>query len=211
MMHRALLLLASAAAGVNDHFVEQTALSDWCAWVPPMALQYVSECNASTAAAQSNGVGCLEWCPWVPAPAWQNISDCQRCVAAQNRSEADDDAESPRAGLKVARNGTASPGWCKYVPWGCRPEVPKCVGYEHGYGAPIDADRPECRSWCQWVPGPSWSFAPGCQSCIAGGAYYAPGGLGCESWCTWVPRGKWWHTAGCLGCIDPAESLPIAR
>jgi len=204
-MHRfaggALLLLAAAAAGVNDDFVEQTALSDWCAWVPPMTLQYVSDCNASTAAVQSTGLGCLDWCPWVPAPAWQNISECQRCGATRNRSEADQDAASPRAGLKVARNALASFDWCEYVPWACRPQVPICAGYEHGFGAPIDADRPDCQSWCQWVPGRSWRFAPGCKSCIAGGP-------GCDSWCAWVPRSSWWHTAGCLACIDPAESLP---
>ncbi|CAE7208987.1 GIP, partial [Symbiodinium pilosum] len=188
MMLRIAAFLVSAAGATAPN-------SDWCAWVPKGALQYVSECNSTVKVADPLSAGCGVWCPWVPQPVWHNITVCQRCEMAKISSEVASPGTSS-TGLKVKQAAPAVyPAWCAYVPWASLPKVLPCAGYKDGYGRPVDGYRPDCQGWCQWVPGPSWQFAPGCKGCTAGAADYVPAGLGCASWCEWVPRASWQFTS----------------
>ena len=75
-----LLLAPSAAAHLPD-----VPASEWCAWIPFRALEYVDDCQENSTAATipvQVTEGCVDWCLWVPGPTWNSIEVCHHCVSS---------------------------------------------------------------------------------------------------------------------------------
>ncbi|CAE6917128.1 SIS3, partial [Symbiodinium sp. CCMP2456] len=199
----AYLLFATSAVAVPD-----VPASEWCAWVPPNALKYVSNCSNTTASLPEIKKGCADWCPWVPGPSWKEVPHCLTCNASSPQGAV---AETePRSGLKVK---VAAPLWCRTIP-------PGSLQYVRGCGhspAIASSSQGPCLSWCQWVPAPSWQYTGDCRGCgtpgVASGPAPAPPTHAphapvsapnpngkCDQWCAYVPSPSWQYTPDCHGC-----------
>jgi len=215
-----LLLAPSAAAHLPD-----VPASEWCAWIPFRALEYVEDCQENSTAATipvQVTEGCVDWCLWVPGPTWNSIEVCHHCVSStdspanatvDNGTEPANTSETETIGEPKPESAPTSlrgkslksfvgyPSWCSTIPWGSLQYVPDCRGYRGsdvaGYYGPY------CASWCQWVPSPSWQYVSSCERCGGGpvGVPVGPYSGDCASWCQRVPMLSWQYTSGCSGCF----------
>lgn len=215
-----LLLAPSAAALAPD-----VPASEWCAWIPFRALEYVDDCQENSTAATSPvqvTEGCVDWCLWVPGPTWNSIEVCHQCVSStdspanatvDNGTEPANTSETATIGEPKPESAPTSlrgkslksfvgyPSWCSTIPWGSLQYVPDCRGYRGSDVAVYYG--PYCASWCQWVPSPSWQYVSSCERCGGQpvGVPVGPYSGDCASWCQWVPMLSWQYTSGCSGCF----------
>ena len=199
MAFRALLFLVLAPAVAAD--TPDVPASDWCAWIPMRALEFVSDCQGNRTVTSQvptthTTQGCADWCLWVPGPSWKSIELCYMCAAIA--------APPANASSNASANASAA-----NVTEAAHHAQAEAIGEPKPESAPTSLRGKSLfsyPSWCSTIPWGSLQYVPDCRGYRGSGnaVYYGPS---CTSWCQWVPSPSWQYVSSCLGCAGQPRPL----